>query len=57
MVADFFTKPLQSEQFRILRAYIMGWRPMPELLIQKDKKRLIESRRMLENVWKPSKAP
>ncbi len=25
MLADFFTKPLQGEKFRTLRAYIMGW--------------------------------
>ena len=35
MLADFFPKPLQGEQFRILRAYIMGWRPIFELLIRK----------------------
>ena len=38
MLADFFTKPLQGETFRIVRAYIMGWIPMSALLIQKEEK-------------------
>ena len=39
MLADYFTKPLQGEQFRILREYIMGWKPLSELLINKDNKK------------------
>ena len=38
MLADFFTKPLQGEKFRILRAFIMGWLPMSDLLIEKNDK-------------------
>ena len=33
MLADYFTKPLQRELFRKLREYIMGWKPVSELLI------------------------
>ena len=39
VLADFFRKSLQGEQFRILRAYMMGWRLTSELLIQKDIKK------------------
>ncbi len=39
MLADYFTKPLQGEQFRILREYIMGWKPLLDLLINKDNKK------------------
>jgi len=52
MSADYFTKPLQGEQFRILRAYIMGWRPISELLIQKDIKK---TDRIKEDVGKREK--
>jgi len=39
MLAEFFTKLLQGELFRFLRAYIMGWRPISELLTLKDIKK------------------
>ena len=39
MLADYFTKPLQGEQFKVLRGFIMGWRPMSELIIMKDDKK------------------
>ena len=52
MLADYFTKPLQGEQFRILRAYIMGRRPISELLIQKDIKK---TDRINEDVGKREK--
>ena len=35
MLADYFTKPLQGEQFKIMRSYIMGWKPMSHLLQQR----------------------
>jgi len=39
MLADYFTKLLQGKQFRLLREFIMGWRPLSDLLIIKyDKK-------------------
>ena len=31
-LADYFTKPLQGEQFKIMRSYIMGWVPICELI-------------------------
>ena len=31
MIADYFTKPLNGSRFRILREFIMGWRPMSDL--------------------------
>ena len=34
MVAGFFTKPLVGALFQKLRNYIMGWRPMSELVVQ-----------------------
>mgnify|MGYP000939170828 CR=1 FL=1 len=36
MLADYFTKPLQGSQFRVLREFIMGWRPMKDLIIMKN---------------------
>jgi len=36
MLADYFTKPLQGSQFRLLREFIMGWRPMNELVLLKN---------------------
>ncbi len=51
ILADYFTKPLQGEQFKVLRGCIMGWRPMSELIIMEDdKKEMLELRRMLEYV-------
>ena len=35
MLADYYTKPLQGSRFKVLREYIMGWRPMNELIITK----------------------
>ena len=35
MLADYYTKPLQGSRFRVLREYIMGWRPMKDLIITK----------------------
>ena len=32
MLADYFTKPLMGTQFRLLRSYIMGWKPIRELI-------------------------
>jgi len=43
MLADYFTKPLQGEQFRFLRAFIMGWRPMSDLIIMKENKKKCEN--------------
>ena len=40
MLADFFTKPLQGEQFKIFRAYIMGWVPISELIVRKNEKKI-----------------
>ena len=37
MLADYFTKPMQGEKFRELRSFVMGWRPLRQLLNQKDK--------------------
>ena len=51
-LAENFMKPLQGEHFRILRAYLMGWRPISELLIQKDNKK---TDRINENVGKREK--
>ena len=42
MLADYFTKTLQGTQFRELRKCIMGWKPMSELLIQKNEHRIKE---------------
>ena len=36
MLADYFTKPLQGSQFRLLREFIMGWRPLSELVLLKN---------------------
>ena len=36
MLADYFTKPLQGERFKLLRKYVMGWAPLSELIIRKD---------------------
>ena len=36
MLADYYTKPLQGSRFKVLREYIMGWRPMTELTIKRD---------------------
>ena len=38
MLADYFTKQLQGSQFRMLRDFIMGWRPLHELIIEKVEK-------------------
>ena len=35
MLADYYTKPLQGSRFRNLREFIMEWRPMLELIVQK----------------------
>ena len=32
MLADYFTKALRGKQFQLQREYIMGWRPISELL-------------------------
>ena len=32
MLADYFTKPLVGSQFRLLRSFVMGWRPISELI-------------------------
>ena len=40
MLADFFTKPLQGKQFKLLRSAVMGWITLDELkspLIVKSK--------------------
>ena len=34
MVADFFTKTLVGALFKKLREYIMGWRPLNEMIVQ-----------------------
>jgi len=39
MLADYFTKPLQGKQFRLLREFIMGWRPLSDLLFMKHDKK------------------
>ena len=36
MLADYFTKPLQGELFRTLREYVMGCRPVSELIFDED---------------------
>ena len=36
MLADYFTKPLQGELFRTLQEYVMGWRPVSELIFDED---------------------
>ena len=36
MVADFYTKPLVGKKFTFFRDYIMGWRPMSELVDKID---------------------
>ena len=36
MLADYFTKPLQGSQFRLLREFIMGWRSMSEIVLLKE---------------------
>ena len=36
MLADFYTKPLQGRQFEFFKQYIMGWKPMSELLVQHE---------------------
>ena len=36
MLADYFTKPLSGTQFKKLREYIMGWKPITELIHAKD---------------------
>ena len=36
MLADYFTKPLQGSQFRSLREFIMGWRPLSEIVLLKN---------------------
>ena len=35
LLADYYTKPLQGSRFRVLREYIMGWRPIEDLTITK----------------------
>ena len=40
MLADYFTKPLNGSQFEFLRAYVMGWKPIRDL-IMKDMKKLL----------------
>ena len=42
MLADYFAKPLQGELFHKLREYIMGWKPVSELLIQHENTSLKE---------------
>ena len=42
MVADFFTKPLVGALFHKLREYVMGWKPMSELIIKFDDNRIKE---------------
>jgi len=31
MLADFFTKPLQGKQFKLLRSAVMGWFSLDQL--------------------------
>ena len=32
MLADFFSKPLQGKLFEVQREFLMGWRPISDLL-------------------------
>ena len=34
MLADFYTKPLQGKLFEFFKDYIMGWKPISELLVE-----------------------
>ena len=36
MLADYFTKPLQGEQFKTMRSYIIGWVPICELIHKRN---------------------
>ena len=42
MLVDYFTKPLSGTQFRTLREYVMGWRPLNELTNAKGVPRIKE---------------
>jgi len=43
MLADYFTKPLQGSRFRMLRKFIMGWRPMSDLIVLRDNEKNSEN--------------
>ena len=34
MLADYFSKPLRGKLFREQREYLMGWRPLSDLIQQ-----------------------
>ena len=40
MLADYFTKGLMGSKFREVREYIMGWRPISDLLVQLSDSRI-----------------
>ena len=42
MLADYYTKPLMGSLFKLLREYVMGWRPIEELILQYDEHRIKE---------------
>ena len=42
MLADFFTKPLMGKLFETMREYIMGWKPIEDLILQFDEDRIKE---------------
>ena len=36
MLADFYTKPLQGKLFEFFKDYIMGWKPISDLLVRHE---------------------
>ena len=42
MLADFFTKAIQGTLFTEFRKYIMGWKPMCDLIVRKNEHRIKE---------------
>jgi hypothetical protein len=42
MLADFFTKPLVGNLFHKMREYVMGWKPMSDIIVKLDENRIKE---------------
>ena len=42
MLADYFTKPLMGALFIKLREYVLGWKPIEDLIISSNNSRIKE---------------
>ena len=49
MLADYFTKPLMGTLFIKLREYVMGWKPIEDLIISLNNSRIKDDVGICEN--------